>query len=91
MKIKKDANAIRLWVKLWTNETNVQTGFFQWANPGLFFVYFRSFQYQFYRKIVDLSWILTRIIGVEGKHAEHLTTTTAHVQTVCYQFQIDAG
>ena len=50
---------------------------FLWANPGLFFVYFCSFQKQFYRKIVDLSRIRTRIVGVEGKHADHLTTTTA--------------
>ena len=28
-------------------------------------------------KIVDLSGIRTRIVGVEDEHADHLTTTTA--------------
>ena len=36
-----------------------------------FFVYFRSFQQQFYRKIVDFIGIRTRILQVEGKHADH--------------------
>ena len=47
------------------------------GQPRPLFVYFRSFQEQFYRKIVDLSGIWTRIVGVEGEHADHLTTTTA--------------
>ena len=34
------------------------------------FVYFRSFQTQFFRKIIDFSWIRTRIVGIEGKHAD---------------------
>ena len=38
---------------------------------------FNSFQIQFYRKIEDFNGIRTQIIGVEGKHADHLTTTTA--------------
>ena len=42
-----------------------------------FFVYFRSFQKQFYRKFVGFSWIWTQIVGVEGEHTDHLTTTTA--------------
>ena len=47
------------------------------GQPRPLFVYFRSFQQQFYRKIVDHSGIRTRIVGVEGEHADHLTTTTA--------------
>ena len=41
------------------------------------FVYFRSsHNNNFYRKIVDPSRIQTWIVGVEGKHADHLNTTT---------------
>ena len=47
------------------------------GQPGLF-LFFRSFQIQFYRKIVDFSGIRTQIVGIEGEHADHLTTTTAH-------------
>ena len=47
------------------------------GQPRPLFVYFRAFQQQFYRKIVDLSGIRTWIVGVEGEHADHLTTTTA--------------
>ena len=31
------------------------------------------------KKIADNSGIQTRITGVEGEHADHLTTTTAQV------------
>ena len=41
-------------------------------NLGLFFVYFRSFQSQFYIKTAGFRGIRTRIVG---KHADHLTTT----------------
>ena len=52
--------------------------FFKWANPGLFFVYFRSFQTQFLqKKTVEVCGIRTWIVQVEGKQADHLTTTTA--------------
>ena len=47
-----------------------------WANPGLFFVYFSLFKHNFTEKTVGLSGIRTHIVGVEGKHAENLTTTT---------------
>ena len=47
------------------------------GQPRPLFVYFRSFQQQFYRNIIDLSGIRTRIVRVEGEHADHLTTTTA--------------
>ena len=39
------------------------------------FVHFRSFQQQIYSKIVDFSGIRTRIVRVEGKYDDHLTTT----------------
>ena len=41
------------------------------------FVYFRSFQ-TFLPKTVDLSGIQTQIIIVEGWHADHQKTATAH-------------
>ena len=34
--------SLRLWVKL--DPVRGHEYFFKWANPGLFFVYFRSFQ-----------------------------------------------
>ena len=43
-----------------------------------FFIYFRSFQTQIYRKTVGFNGIRTRIVRWEGEHADHLTTTTAH-------------
>ena len=59
--------------------TNVilHNSFKKWANPGIYFVYFCYFYQQFYRKIVYFRGIRTRIVGVEGEHADHLTTTTA--------------
>ena len=48
------------------------------SKPRPLFVYFRFFQKHCYRKIVDFSGILTQILRVEGKHADHLTTITAH-------------
>ena len=44
--------------------------------PRPLFAYFRSIQTQKY-KIVCFSRIQTRIARVEGKHADHLTTTMA--------------
>ena len=57
------------------------------ANPGLFFVYFCSFKQQFYRKIVNFSGIRTLIVRAEGEHADHLTTTTAQMQTFCIFYE----
>ena len=48
------------------------------GHPRTLFVYFGSFQQQFLQKIVNFSKIGTRIVGVEGEHADHLTTTAAH-------------
>ena len=44
------------------------------------FVYFRFIQTQILqKKTVGVSKIRTRIVGVEGEHADHLTTTTAPI------------
>ena len=45
--------------------------------PWPLFVYFGSFQAQILQKTVSISGIRTRIAGVEGEHADHLTTSTA--------------
>ena len=37
------------------------------------------FKHKCYRKTLGFSWIRTRIVGIEGKHADHLTTTTAQI------------
>ena len=52
------------------------------TNPELFSFIFGLFKYKSWRKIVGISGIWTRIHGVEGEHADHLTTTTA--QTLCF-------
>ena len=55
------------------------------GQPRTLFVYFRSFQTQFDRKIVAFSGIRTQIIRVEGEHAgyhhhhDNLTTTTTNL------------
>ena len=51
---------------------------FKWAIPGLFLLYFSSFQPIYWVKTLDFSWIWTRIVRIEGEHADHLTPTTAH-------------
>ena len=52
--------------------------FKQIGQPKPLFVYFSSFQIQILqKKTVGFSGIRTRIDKVEGKHADHLTTTTA--------------
>ena len=49
------------------------------GQPRPLFVYFCSFKTQILRKTVDFSGIRTRIDGVVGEHADHLTTTTAPI------------
>ena len=49
------------------------------GKPLPHFPYFRSFQIHVYISIVDVSGIRTQIVGVEGEHADHLTTTMAQV------------
>ena len=49
------------------------------VQPLPHFVYFRSFQPQILqKKTVGFCGIRTRIVGIEGKRADHLITTTAH-------------
>ena len=51
--------------------------FYKMGQPRPLFVYFRSFQTQIVqKKNVVFSGIRTQIVGVEGKHVDHLTTTT---------------
>ena len=46
----------------------------KWVIPGFFLVYFCSFQTIYRIKIVNFSGIWTRIFGIIGEHADHLTT-----------------
>ena len=56
--------------------------FFNGLSPATFFN-FRSFQTQILQKqTVCCSGIRTRIVGLEGEHADHLTTTTAPSRTM---------
>ena len=60
---------------------SVHQSFKKWANPASF-CFFVLLKHKFYRKkTVVVSGIRTRIVGVEGEHADHLTTTTAQVST----------
>ena len=43
------------------------------------FCLFSFFSNTMLQKTVSFSGIRTRIVGIEGKHADHLTTTTAHL------------
>ena len=45
--------------------------------PFLFI--FVPFKHKFSRKTLGFSGIRTRIVGIEGKHADHLTTTTTQI------------
>ena len=48
----------------------------QMGQPRPLSVYFRSFSNTIYtEKTVGFSETRTRIVGIEGKHADHLTTT----------------
>ena len=48
--------------------------FIKWANTGLIFVYFRSIHIQILQN-GGVSGSQTCKVGVEGEHADHLTTT----------------
>ena len=48
-------------------------------NPASFLFIFVIFKHNITDKTVGFSGIQTRIIRVEGEHADHLTTTTAQV------------
>ena len=45
------------------------------------------FKHNLYRITVGVSGIRTRIVGVEGEHADHLTTTTARASNVYSRFE----
>ena len=46
--------------------------------PCLIFIYLRSFKRLLNKNIVDSCGIRTSIVRLEGDHADHLTSTTAH-------------
>ena len=50
--------------------------FFNWANHGLFCLFSVFPNTNFTEKTIGFSGIRTRIVRVEGEHADHLTTTT---------------
>ena len=56
---------------------NVIFSFFKWASFCLFPFFSTNI---FCRKFVDFSGNRTQIVVVEGKHADHLTTTTAQMK-----------
>ena len=63
--------------RIFLNQTLISL-FKNGPTPASFFVYFCSFQTQnLQKKTVGFSGIRTRIVRVEGKHADHQTTTTA--------------
>ena len=57
----------------WAPYAKIWLHFFKWANLGLLFSFFSK------TKSVGFSVIRTRIVGVEDKHTDHLTTTTAQI------------
>ena len=52
---------------------------FNMANTGLFLFILVLFIQKFYRKSIGFSVIQTQIVGVEGEHADHLTTITVQL------------
>ena len=40
---------------------------------------------------MGVSGIRTRIVGVEGEHTDHLTTTTAQFVNSNYRYAVDCG
>ena len=57
------------------------------GHPRPLIVYFRSFQTIYRIKTVDFSGIRTRIVWAEGKHGNHLTTTTAQKRGFIYYME----
>ena len=65
----------------WTKINKIVAGFGQylknnvffkkWTNPGLFLFIFVLIRHKFYRKNVGFNGIRTRIVRIEGKHADH--------------------
>ena len=63
----------------------IEHSFLKWGNPDLFLFIFVIFKYNFTEKTVGFSRIRTWIVGVEGEHADPLTTTTALKNTELLQ------
>ena len=64
--------------------------FFKVDQPRPFCLFSFCFKHNFTEKTVGFSEIQTQIVGVEGQHADHLTTTTApefikfsHMDVLC--------
>ena len=59
------------------------------GQPRPLFVFLFFSNTNFTEKTVDVSGIRTRIVGLEGKHADHLTTTkTQAIKLFCFAFAI---
>ena len=57
----------------------LSSNIFWLCHPRPLFAYVRSFQAIYRIKTVDFIGIRTRIVGVEGEHADHLTTNTPRI------------
>ena len=58
---------------------------FKGPTPASFCLFiFVLFKHKLTEKTVSVSGIQTWIVWVKGKHADHLTTTTAHSYLICY-------
>ena len=53
--------------------------FLIWPTPASFLFILVLFIQKFYRKSIGFSVIQTQIVGVEGEHADHLTTITVQL------------
>ena len=63
---------------------NVKNG----SNSSLFLFIFFLVQHRFYRKNVYSYGSQTQIVGLEGKHTDHLTTTTANSAILYFLWSI---
>ena len=57
--------------------------FFKWAYLGLYLFISVLFKHKLYSKNCRCQGIQTQIVGVEGEHADHLTTTMAQDLFIC--------
>ena len=65
----------------WPYETDL---LLKLADPGLLLFIFVLFKHKFKRKNWRVRWMWTLNVGLEGDHADHLTTTTARKTDLCY-------
>ena len=61
---------------------------FELVITSLFLLIIVLFKHKFNRKIVGFMGIWTFIVGLEGEHADHMTTTTAHGRYIIH-FEVD--